>query len=93
MPVRPAAVPSLPVPLDAVPAQLARRGVRVSMKRLQEAAVAGAIPSRLGGGRRLVDEADLDTVEAYFRAYPARPYRRGAGTAGRRVASGSRSEE
>jgi hypothetical protein len=92
MPVRPA-VPSLPVPLDLVPAALARRGVRVSMKRLQEAATAGAIPSRLEGGRRLVDEADLDTVEAYFRAYPARPYRRGAGTAGRRVASGSRSEE
>ena len=78
MPVRPAAVPSLPVPLDAVPAQLARRGVQVSMKRLQEAATAGAIPSRLQGGRRLVDEADLDTIAAYFRAHPSRAYRKGA---------------
>jgi hypothetical protein len=92
MPVRPAAL-SLPIPLDLVPAALARRGVQVSARRLQEVVSAGAVPSRLEGGRRLVDEADLDTVEAYFRAYPARPYRRGAGTAGRRVASGSRSEE
>ena len=77
MPVRPAAVPPLPVPLDLVPAQLARRGVQVSMKRLQETATAGAIPSRLEGGRRLIDEADLDTIAAYFRAHPSRSYRKG----------------
>ena len=52
-----------------------------------------SIPVRREGGRYVVAEADLAAVEAYFRAYPARPYRRGAGTAGRRVASGSRSEE
>ncbi len=64
MPVRPA-VPSLPVPLNAVSSLLARHGVQVSAKGLQEAASAGAVPSRLQGGRRLVDEADLDTIAAY----------------------------
>ena len=68
--------PSLPIPLDLVPELLRRRGVEVSARRLQEAVSAGAVPSRLEGGRRLVDEADLDAVEAYFRANPARSYRR-----------------
>jgi hypothetical protein len=86
MPTRPA-TPLVPIPLDLVPAALARRGVRVSMKRFHERAAAGVIPSRLEGRRRLVDEADLDVIAAYFRDNPARPYRRGAGalaTAGRR---------
>ena len=30
-------------------------------------------------GRLVVHEADLEMVEAYFRAYLARPHRRGAG--------------
>jgi hypothetical protein len=84
MPARSAiADPSLPIPLDLVPELLRRRGVEVSARRLQEAVSAGAVPSRLEGGRRLVDEADLGAFEAYFRAYPARPYRRGAGAPSR----------
>ena len=93
MPVRPVLELLPPIALDRLPELLRRRGVEVALKRVQEAATAGAIPVRREGGRYVVAEADLAAVEAYFRAYPARPYRRGAGTAGRRVASGSRSEE
>jgi hypothetical protein len=68
---------SPPVTLDVALELLRRRGIGVARKRLQEAAAAGAVPSRLQGGRRLVDEADLDTIAAYFRAHPSRPYRKG----------------
>jgi hypothetical protein len=67
-----------PVPIDRLPELLRRRGVDVSLKRVQEAAAAGALPVRRERGRYVVDEADLDAVEAYFRAHPARPYRKGA---------------
>jgi len=86
MPARPA-VPSLPVPIDLVPAALARRGVQVSWRRLQEAVSAGAIPSRVEGRRRLVDEADLSAIERYFREHPPSTVRGGAAAfakAGRR---------
>ena len=73
-------VPLVPIPLDLVPAALARRGVRVSRKRLQAAAAVGAIPSRKEHHRRMVDEADLDAIAAYFRDHPARP-RHGSPTA------------
>jgi hypothetical protein len=86
MPARPA-VPSLPIPLDLVPAALARRGVQVSARRLQEAVSAGAVPSRLEGGRRLIEETDLPAVERYFRENPPGAPRAGAAAlarAGRR---------
>jgi hypothetical protein len=77
MAVRPAVL-SLPIPLDKVPALLAGRGVQVSMNRLQDAVSAGAVPSRLEGGRRLVDDADLDASAAYFRNRPVLSHRQGA---------------
>ncbi len=78
MPARPAASLLPPIGLDLLPDVLRRRGVAVSLKRVQEAAAAGALPGRRQGGRHVIDEADLDAIEAYFRAHPARPYRRGA---------------
>lgn len=87
MPARPAAGLLPPIGIDLLPELLRRRGVAVALKRVQDAAGAGAIPVRREGGRYVVDEADLATVEAYFRAHPARPYRQGAAalaTAGKR---------
>jgi hypothetical protein len=78
LPTRPAASLLPPIGLDLLPDVLRRRGVVVALKRVQEAAAAGALPVRRQGGRHVVDEADLDAVEAYFRAHPARPYRKGA---------------
>ena len=71
MPSRSAAALSPPVTLDVALELLRRRGVGVARKRLQQAAAAGAVPSRLERGRRLVDEADLDALAAYFRDNPA----------------------
>ena len=75
MPVRPVAPP---IPLAAVPKLLAGRGVQVSANRLQALVVAGVIPSRLEGSRRVFDEADLDAIAAYIRDHPMLPYRQGA---------------
>ena len=71
-------VPLVPVTIDLIPAALARRGVRVSRRRLREALDAGAVPCRLERGRRVVAEADLDALAAYLRDHPPRPCRGGA---------------
>jgi hypothetical protein len=67
-----------PIPLDLLPELLRRRGVTVSDSYVAKAAAAGALPVWREGGRHFVDQADLETVEAYFRAHPARPYHKGA---------------
>jgi hypothetical protein len=76
-----------PVPLDLLPQLLRRRGVVASLKRVQQAVAAGALPGRREGGRWMIDEADLGEVERYFRDNPPGTARGGAAaraTAGRR---------
>ena len=67
-----------PVGLDLLPELLRQRGVAVALKRVQEAATAGAIPVRREGGRYVVAEADLPAVERYFRDNPRGTARGGA---------------
>jgi hypothetical protein len=67
-----------PIALKLVPELLRRRGVVVSYQQLKRAAAAGALPIRWRGARLFVDEADLPTVETYFRTYQPCPPRRGA---------------
>ncbi len=79
----PAATLQPPVPLDRLPELLRRRGLAVALKRVQEAAAAGALPAWRDRGRYVVHEADLEMVEAYFRSHPSRPYRKRRATVAR----------
>jgi hypothetical protein len=57
-----------PVALKLVPGLLRGRGVAgVTVQRLHEALASGLIPGRREGDRWLVEEGELEAVEAYFR--------------------------
>jgi hypothetical protein len=79
MPVRHAVSLLPPISIDRVPELLRQYGVRVSVDRLREAAVAGQVPAHREGRRWVVDDADLDTLATYFRDHPVQPCRQGAG--------------
>ena len=95
MPASPGRPLLCPVALKLVPGLLRGRGVAgVTVQRLHEALASGVIPGRLVDNRWLVEEGDLDAVEAYFREQGAArtsgsPRRGAAGMAQARARSAS----